>query len=99
MADHELEDVEGREGLSWCPRCGGAEGSLPTECPGQRMHHLEEQRVYAGHLDYRAGRWELTGRKGMVIRITGAFREGLRDGVDPWIDPWAERDAQARASA
>ncbi len=95
---HALEDVEDREGLSWCPVCRGAEGSLPTECPGTRMHPLEEQRVYSGHLDFRGGKWEVTGRKGKVIRITALARPGLTDGVDPWIDPWADREA-ARASA
>ena len=35
--EHVLEDVPGMEGLSHCPVCGGAEGSLPTECPGAQV--------------------------------------------------------------
>lgn len=40
-------------GLALCTTCGGAEGSLPTDCPGERMHELVENEVYAGNLDYR----------------------------------------------
>jgi hypothetical protein len=40
-------------GLSLCKRCGGGEGSLPTNCPGVRMTKEQEDKVYAGELDYR----------------------------------------------
>ena len=85
--------VEEQEGLSWCSTCGGAEGSLPTECPGRKMSIAEEQRVYAKYLDFLSGRWVVTARRGQVIRMTALARPGLRDGVDPLVDPlaWAER--------
>lgn len=43
-------------GLAWCATCGGAEGSLPTDCPGEEMSEATEDRVYAGAIDYRDGR-------------------------------------------
>jgi hypothetical protein len=42
-------------GLAYCHTCGGAEGSLPTDCPGERMTELREQLVYDGVLDYVRG--------------------------------------------
>lgn len=44
-------------GLSLCEICGGAEGSMPTECPGVKMTHAQSDAVYAGTLDYRSGSW------------------------------------------
>ena len=48
-------------GIYLCDVCGGAEGSLPTDCPGRRMDHDEERQVYAGLLDFRVdcGGWTL----------------------------------------
>lgn len=48
-------------GLFTCTVCGGAEGSLPTDCPGRRMDESEERAVYAGTLDYLVseGGWTL----------------------------------------
>lgn len=40
-------------GLALCSRCGGAEGSLPTDCPGERMSEEQDKAVYAGELDWR----------------------------------------------
>lgn len=40
-------------GLALCDVCGGLEGSLPTDCPGERMGQFIEDEVYAGRLDYR----------------------------------------------
>lgn len=45
-------------GLAVCTVCGGAEGSLTTECPGVRMTALESEYVYSGDLDFINGRWE-----------------------------------------
>jgi len=42
--------------LFLCTVCVGAEGSLPTDCPGVRMTQEQEQNVYAGQLDYRDGK-------------------------------------------
>lgn len=44
-------------GLAWCTVCGGAEGSMPSECPGVRMTADQEAAVLRGHLDFKAGRW------------------------------------------
>lgn len=46
-------------GLAHCTVCGGAEGSLPTECPRERMNEETERAVYARQLDYRGGVWVL----------------------------------------
>lgn len=54
---HDLHDRE--DGLAHCKVCGGAEGSLPTECPGARMSEVEEGAVYAGLFDFRNGYWQL----------------------------------------
>lgn len=43
-------------GLAACTRCGGGEGSLPTDCPGVRMSADDADLVYAGVLDHRRGR-------------------------------------------
>jgi hypothetical protein len=40
-------------GLALCEVCGGLEGALPTDCPGERMHNVIEDEVYAGKVDYR----------------------------------------------
>jgi hypothetical protein len=39
-------------GLFLCTRCGGAEGSLPTDCPGERMSQELDMAVYGGRVDY-----------------------------------------------
>lgn len=42
-------------GLSSCDVCHGAEGSLPTDCPGVAVDHDTRERIYAGAIDYRDG--------------------------------------------
>jgi hypothetical protein len=56
--------IEGRcplcsGGLFYCRVCGGGEGELPTDCPGERMHPDQAAAVYNGHVDYvaRRGGW------------------------------------------
>lgn len=44
-------------GLALCTVCGGGEGSLPTDCPGEKMTDLVEASVYAGRTDYVNGEW------------------------------------------
>lgn len=44
-------------GLALCVVCGGAEGSLPTECPRERMTNAQENSVYAGTHGFVGGRW------------------------------------------
>lgn len=46
-----------RGGLSVCDVCGGAEGSLPTDCPGRKLTQEECDRVFAGTADFRKGEW------------------------------------------
>lgn len=58
-------------GLSYCPTCGGAEGSLPEDCPQRRMTDEEEKAVYRGELDFRVklGGWTTwTRAREMAIR-------------------------------
>lgn len=40
-------------GLSSCTICNGAEGSLPTDCPGVAMTHDQQDQVYSGEIDYK----------------------------------------------
>ena len=45
-------------GLAWCLVCGGAEGSLTTECCGRMITEEEEYRIYnLGKLDFKNGVW------------------------------------------
>lgn len=44
-------------GLAVCTVCKGAEGSLPTECPGLQMSAAQQEAVYQGHMDYQNGKW------------------------------------------
>lgn len=41
--------------LFMCARCGGVEGSLPTDCPGDRMTAEEANAVYEGDLNFIRG--------------------------------------------
>ncbi len=42
-------------GLGVCKVCGGMEGSLTTDCCGERIHFETDQEVYAGKIDFRKG--------------------------------------------
>jgi hypothetical protein len=55
MTEHKLHDRD--DGLAHCMVCGGAEGSMPTECPGVRMTPEQEQAVYDGRLNYAMRQW------------------------------------------
>lgn len=44
-------------GLSACTRCGAFEGAWPDDCPGVSMTPEQNDAVYAGQLNYRAGEW------------------------------------------
>ena len=45
-------------GLGFCIVCGGAEGTLTTECCGRKITKEEEDRIYKqGNLDFRDGKW------------------------------------------
>lgn len=44
-------------GLGLCKVCGGCEGSLPTECPGERMGSALQDAISGGLLDFDCGVW------------------------------------------
>ncbi len=44
-------------GLALCIVCGGAEGSLPTDCPGYKMSQTQEDNVFNKTLDFINGEW------------------------------------------
>lgn len=44
-------------GLSICTICGGAEGSLTTTCPGERVPEAQQDRVYKEGHDFIGGVW------------------------------------------
>jgi hypothetical protein len=44
-------------GLALCNICNGAEGLLPTECPGRKMTDEEEAAVFGGAADFINGKW------------------------------------------
>lgn len=48
-------------GLALCDVCGGAEGSMPTECPGVKMTGHQQDEVMAGRLDFKDGAWQCSG--------------------------------------
>jgi len=47
--------------LFCCAVCGGAEASLPKECPGERMDVLTEAAVQCGGMDFYRGEWWYSG--------------------------------------
>lgn len=44
-------------GIFQCSVCGGAEGSLPSECPGYLIPMDMQDAIYNGALDYKDGKW------------------------------------------
>lgn len=54
------------QGLADCIVCGGAEGSLPTDCPGLKMSAEARQGVYDKKLDFVKGKW---------VRVHGQRKE------------------------
>ncbi len=44
-------------GLALCVVCGGAEGSMPTDCPGVALAGSTLEAIYAGTTDFRDGEW------------------------------------------
>lgn len=63
MAEHVRQECEkGCNGCNYCNlfccvNCGGFEGSLPTECPGEPMGADRHDEVYAGKIDFINGEW------------------------------------------
>lgn len=54
---HVLKDIAGREGLAQCVVCKGAEGQLPSECPGYTLSPAGKDLILAGKIDYKNGKW------------------------------------------
>ena len=54
--NHDYHDRE--DDLLHCKVCNGGEGSLPTDCPGQRMTAEQDDAVMAGQLDHKNGTWQ-----------------------------------------
>lgn len=44
-------------GLALCTACGGAEGAMPTDCPGSPTPSPILDQVYRGEVDFVDGRW------------------------------------------
>lgn len=51
----QLNIVDG--GLALCKVCGGLEGALTTECPGEKIPYEKDQEVYRGKIDFVNGKW------------------------------------------
>ena len=43
--------------LFLCAVCGGAEGSLTTDCPCYKVPYVMDQLVYAGAIDFVVDQW------------------------------------------
>lgn len=46
-----------RGGLASCVTCGGAEASMPTHCPGERMGPFTLDSVQDKSMDFKNGKW------------------------------------------
>lgn len=55
--------------LTVCKVCGGAEGSLASECPGYRVHPDVLDAVYSGQIDFKGGLWTVRPGKKSRARI------------------------------
>ena len=44
-------------GLFACTVCNSFEGATVDDCPGEPMTYEQREAVYAGNLNYRAGKW------------------------------------------
>lgn len=88
MKEHDLYPPDRLEGCAACHVCRGFEGSLPTECPGRRMTSGEQERVYAGVLDFKNGQWENLPQKGLVIRMKH-WMPGMSEVPLTAVDRWS----------
>ena len=44
-------------GISICKICGHVEGSITTECPGEKTYQEKGDLVHQGKLDLKDGKW------------------------------------------
>ena len=51
-APDDILDMNGEVVLALCRNCGGAECSLPTNCPGRKLTPEEEDDICNGKLDF-----------------------------------------------
>ena len=58
-----------RGGLCLCVVCGGAEASLPTDCPGKKMMSETQDCVQDGSMDFKDGSWVFKGT-GVIDEVT-----------------------------
>lgn len=72
-------------GLFSCTRCGGFEGTLPSQCPGEKMTSEQETGVYAGRLDFREGAWVNAPSGSVSSHYDG--RPGLPSASNPAVIP------------
>lgn len=71
-------------GLALCRICNGAEGSLPSDCPGRPMTDAEETQVYENDLDFVVFKGEPTGtwvRHSLPKPLNKVDRETLHKAV------------------
>ena len=54
-----------------CESCGGAEGSLTTDCPCYKIPYVMDQLVYAGAIDFVVDQW-VTKNKDIQLRSAPA---------------------------
>jgi hypothetical protein len=43
-------------GLALCKICGGLEGALTTDCPGEKLSFDQDKKVYLGEIDFVEGK-------------------------------------------
>lgn len=74
-------------GLGLCETCGGAESSLPTDCPGVKMTSEQMDAVSAGTLDYRSGAWR-------TLRYRADYNDIPAIYESRWLRGWQVLDQQ-----
>jgi len=67
---HKIEEIVGTEGLIECTVCTGAEGTLPTDCPGIRIPANQQDQIHRGELDYKDGEWAVPPNITRRVHIT-----------------------------
>lgn len=77
--------------LAVCEVCGGAEGSLTTDCPGEKVAYDRHQEVFETNLDYTDDRgWHLAQNgDGSPIRRSPRFEDTTLPPEAPRPDPRA----------
>ena len=75
--------------LAVCAVCGGAEGSLTTDCPGVHVDHDRQQEIYETNLDYTDDRgWHLAQTNdGTPTRRSPRFEDTKLLPEPPHVDP------------